>query len=395
MTSSSSPSEEQLFQYMKELKLAESKKEEEIQIQKARERIWNARGCDINRFHDHECRAEYCDAQNELHFILIGTLEAPAIHNDVFVCKFGKMHICTADQCKHTYSDSGLRRCCVTGRDLGSEFSTFSRDAIYGGGGGQYDNQDGSCGDGDESVEESRIALRLSINKTLSASSLSIASPIRKRRLRHRNLRSSSYSLGHSAGGCESNEALYIKALSIIRKLLSTQRIAEENKLEKKKVAIDIITKYHQEIVKKRCEIPNIHFVIHTFLDMSSTPSQPHKQFKEAYYARSMMYSWNIVTSSPWAREGNIKPNFEIFALGFLYIMRSGYYLEGCEMIPQDSYVSKHFPAVNDLRSYGFEKKNVTVGVNMIQNAYSSALKTRPHTSLRMGVGMYRVSGNN
>lgn len=109
------------------------------------------------------------------------------------------------------------------------------------------------------------------------------------------------------------------------------------------------------------------------------------------YFASVVMRAWEIVNTSPWGEMNQGRIRFEQHCLGVLYHMRRGFQPDGVIYIPKHDYM-KYLPHVNDLKDFGFEKKNVKSGMKVVQNAYKSAKKERWTVSrLRMHNGSMSI----
>ena len=66
---------------------------------------------------------------------------------------------------------------------------------------------------------------------------------------------------------------------------------------------------------------------------------------------------------------------FETIALGALYEMRQGYEIDQIILFPSGCFLLYHLPTINDIPSFGFDKKYITKGKQIIQYAYNRAVE--------------------
>lgn len=103
---------------------------------------------------NHSCSTRECHPVNEDYLIRHGRLRGPPLHNDVFVCHYGRVHICNEiyRECIIEVDPTGQGTCRISGRYYGlSSFNMVSTKADQHdiGGGGYYSDDNEDDGDYD------------------------------------------------------------------------------------------------------------------------------------------------------------------------------------------------------------------------------------------------------
>ena len=68
-------------------------------------------------------------------------------------------------------------------------------------------------------------------------------------------------------------------------------------------------------------------------------------------------------------------PKIDILTLGTLYIMRQGFVVNNVPLLPSDTFLLYNLPEINDLPSFGYGKRKIAIGTQIIEFVLKRALE--------------------
>lgn len=274
----------------------------------------------------HVCSTKVCNPESEESLIRQGSLAGPPISSNVYLCKFGVIHVCSSSSCTN-YGDSHNQTCHISGIQHGVVSSS-------------YDKGDSRTWHKKTDVGQPRQppTKKAKVKKTLSEK-------VAKERAR---------------------ETVIKLLYSSDRKTRNDVAIAEhtEEAIEAKKT-------YEKERLVKR-QAPFLTDVLR-LMGYYSMKQLPLVEFEYdapliEYYACVMYQVWKMVLlHTPVAEH----LEFESVCLGTLYGMRQGL----GETLPRDEFLSHNLPFINELAYFGIQKEKINDGTILIMGMCDAARK--------------------
>ena len=559
---------ERAMELMKQALHQQSQQKLNDSIVSSHQRIWNARGLNVGADRSHECRVNICDPCCERDMITLGRLAGPIVNPNVYVCKFGRIHVCTPETCEHTFYDVGVRTCKITGRQHGIKQSCFSRDnymgedaETYGGNGSDDDFSASDSGEFDEpgygsvSYDSSVYQYKNRMltprgaenNATTACTASMIIKPVsltRRNFMRRRSSslhvnrsvsrqnsgnqqvfslfsgdmdvsamqplpstptfgqrplsafepekidagpRQSSASASASASASSSSSQLSdymnvndnspqkaqepkqpVSLDQYFKSSAATQNNDNQNSKQRSKsggrskrsfsvsksvnmssnveeartIITCIITRTKNIILKSDTKADVTHtrteqdtrnnsplsvkdlikimydqvsadgvypnmITLLTIIangnaqsgskqkNIEATNTQQTKQDeaseernRQTYAAECVVATWQTIHASSHVKRKCQKLCFSTFTKAFLYLLREGLTINGCQIIPIDQYIRAHIPPVNQLKDIGYTKKNINKYIAIVKSAYRSLMQERPLSEIQLNVGM-------
>ena len=319
---------------------------------------------------DHVCSHETCLPLNEPAFLYAGFIAPPIICEFVYLCRYGSVHICTANTCMR-YFENKMGVCPISNIQYSSAQQT------------DYDKEDWrtwyqkpQTNVIQTSSKQSVVTKKRSRKSLLVPGSLvelkeevkeevkiEITTTTKKKKQRVINL---------NVIETRIKETLYIILFSPTRNRFNDE-ITKQHKTEHRKAQDRYITK-----CKDGRQIPNLIdlIVINNYYNNLPLPMLKIKMDKimHEHYTNLILQVWEKVYK--YADDTISKINVEAVVLGTLYTLRQGLVVQGIELIPKDTFISQRgvLPLINDIVRFGFTKRKVTCGEKLIDSAYSRAL---------------------
>lgn len=313
----------------------------------------------------HICSTKTCNPESEQQLIQGGTLPGPAISSNIYLCAYGKVHICSKESCTE-YSITQNQTCPITGIQHDAVVSNYDKNnsktwfQLKDTTGALVDSrQDGNLIEEEDEPLKKPVATKK--RKTASRGLLSKGSILERAREIIVNLLYSSARTKRNAVALEANRVEALKARETYINLRRT----------------------HSQQLPYLTDIYRI-------MTCKLTVPLPLREFeldsaRVDYYAHIVFQVWNLlqryhvpanlkVFDADTGTEIVPRLNFEIVTLGVLYSMRNGITLENYVMLPRDEFLDNNLPRINDdLNYFGVEKKKVTRGTALLIDLYNAA----------------------
>lgn len=404
-------------------------------IMQAADRITRARR-DMSTYGPHECEARRCQPLlSEYDLIAKNALSPndPIICPSVYVCRFGQIHVCTADMCD-AYIGTHNGTCPLTGAYHGHTRGDTGYIPVEKRTGG-YKRGDKRVplftpsmapavstpqkrhkpGDGDDNNEgEVASTFGMLFGKTQEAESSPVAaapSPPSQQAVVGKSVLSATLKMGRKRQKKPPKEPAAAAAAASVP-VRKRQRDTDPNMSDRKiarlsAIAEDIIVHllysperkainaqkrneiYAQETQALRNYYVSVKDTVAVIVDLVTIKAQyemqrklPHmavtlkrNQERIERYVKMCLATWEVVIRSPWGRE-NQGTRFDSHVISLLYRMRRGMTIGGVNVIPQDRYLF-YLPLRIDLPLYGdkYESGIVTNGMKHLKVAYTSAIE--------------------
>lgn len=92
------------------------------------------------------------------------------------------------------------------------------------------------------------------------------------------------------------------------------------------------------------------------------------------FYVGVIYCLWETVI--PLMTQNRTETHMKTFALGCLYKLQHGFAVHGNNVIPEDDWLAANLPLACDIQTYGFPKRFVTVGRNVLLGAFQHLVRT-------------------
>jgi len=296
----------------------------------------------------HVCSKEFCNPENEQDLISKGFLNSPAQSSNVYLCKYKCHHICDKFKCNNIV----LGVCAITG-------------ACYGNPGGYSNYDKNNSRTWHTNFRSNEYCQQIDEFENPSIFNKQISQPeaiVQKKRKK------------------TSFKKLLIQyritAQLIVTSLLYSP-IREKINNATNKNNLKILAKKTQSYIKACEKQRNVVNIIHLMM-LNDTYKSVNCKLEILNYDEHVINKYTNIIIETYK---NVKKyytesfKFETIALGTLYEMRQGYKIEQIQLFPSDSFLLHNLPIINDIPSFGFDKKYITKGKQIIQYAYGRAIE--------------------
>lgn len=316
----------------------------------------------------HTCSTTICNPQSEAQLISERRLLGPPATSNVFLCRYGYIHVCSQDACTY-YTHTNNMTCPISSMQHGQIIQVYDANdyrtwrckpeaMVGGGGGGAHSALEGGP----------------------SAGGLSAGGPSAAGKT-HREL---------------SNEEIRTRASAIVKLLLYSNARINRNRAAIESSAEAAETARATYVRNQRLD-RQLPFWTDSYRAMAHYTSRPLPltifEFNQAlhdYYVEIVRQTWHRVMRyyNPHhhhhhhhnARVGAVavvgppRVEFNKVCLGVLYIMRQGLSFGNLWILPKDDFLLINLPIVNELRYFGIDKSCITDGDAIVTVAFETAL---------------------
>ena len=317
------------------------------------------RGTLTDERREHTCDPSFCQPECER---MICT--APYIASNVYVCRYGSVHLCSTDTCT-LYASADHNTCPVSGFQMGLELSSYSKHDFR-----TWRNPTAAK----QSIGVSTVPWLLGVGEKEKA--FVPPEPVKKRKR--------AYSRQMSEEDAKQAASDVVKLL-----LYSHQRrrcIA--NVKERYKRQGEQAKQTYMKTQREQGQLPYVSDVYRLMAHYQSQAVQL-KEFEfnkttHDYYTFIITQVWDIVQRyhvplqrKRYENDVEMVPrlDFNAIAVGALYLMRNGVHKRHAELLPADAFLMRNLPTINMLVHFGIEKSAVTKGDALITQAYDNALE--------------------
>lgn len=313
----------------------------------------------------HTCTHALCAPECETSMIQHGTLHGPPISNNVYLCNFGTVHICSETSCS-LYGYTKTQTCPLSGLEWGSMVSTYDKNdyRTWHHGGREVetnnnyqslkriiedddnDNDDNKKEENQQKAKKRRLIMPAKISKetALERGRTLVDTLLYSNARRHRNMDA----------------------------LEEFQRQAENAKQT-----------YIAGRLKNR-QLPFLTDILRLVGNFCSQPlpliEYPRDENVLEYYAHVIYQVWCKVLDycdKQLDEDGNEIPprvDYETVGMGVLYTMRDGLQCSNVMVLPEDHFLVASLPDVRDMNYFGIQKRKVTLGNNLLKKIYKAAI---------------------
>lgn len=305
----------------------------------------------------HACSGVMCNPQSEIQMINQGTLTGAAISNNVYLCRYSVIHVCSESSCT-LYMANALQTCPVSGFQLGTMVSS-------------YDKNDYRTW---EKGKETETNVKRERDEECN---------VKKEEQKPQPKRYRPLILEKTAKEMASD---------IVIKLLYSNCRSERNKAaiqEFEKQSIMARNTY----VQQRAAIRQLPYLTDIYRLIAHFTSQilPLVEFETdpylvEYYSCVIYQIWLLIVKyhipqkeKQFTEVGEeILPriDFGTVCFGVLYGMRQGITIEGTELLPRDDFLLCNLPMISELAYFDIKKKNkITRGNALLVQMYQNAIR--------------------
>ncbi len=314
--------------------------------------------CDVRK--KHTCSSATCNPQSEEQMVQLGTLTGPIVSNNVYLCKYGVMHICSTTACK-LYESTKTQTCPISGFQLGELVST-------------YDKNDYRTWNKSKETETNVVAATTERDPKRHKTDVVAVTTAQKR-----------------PRPLIQERVAKEKAADIITNLLYSNARAQRNAAA--------IQEFHKEsimakntYVQNRLQMRQLPYLTDMYRLVAHFTSQalPLVEFEPdayliEYYSCVVYQIWLLVVRYIVPEKEKIRNelgeellprlDYETVCLGVLYGMRQGLAFDGIFVLPYDEFLACNLPVFSELGYFGIVKNKITTGNSMLVKMYKNALK--------------------
>lgn len=294
--------------------------------------------CETEQFF-HVCASSVCNPQSEPDLVSRNQLMGPPLSNNVYMCRYGVVHLCTESACG-LYMSSRTLTCPISGVQYGMVYSS-------------YDKHDNRTWPG---LSEPQPPPPPPQPPTMTQVT-------KKRKKKHSRVMSD-------------EDANFQASELVIRLLYSTYR-AHVNNVAKESYAVQArkgVQTYVMQRAKKH-QLPFFTDLVRVSGHILSQPL-PLKEFEYdsariTYYAAIVVHIWKLVvkyTVPVIKNDVSVQPriDFESVCLGTLYGMKQGVAENGHIILPSDYFLAENLPKATDLSYFNIERSKINDGAKLI-----------------------------
>lgn len=313
----------------------------------------------------HTCTHEVCAPQSEDQMVHSNLLDGPAISNNVYLCNYGCVHICSESSCglyEHTYTQT----CPISGIQWGNITSSYSR----GNGRTWY-------------VHPSEHTSTKMVRSETKHHIDDVTGVTRKKKKKRERTLPTSPPLGGKKEKKPRKKGLSESIVKERTRDMVILLLYSDSRKDRNNAAIldriESAEKSKQTYIEQRRErhqLPYLYDLIRIRAVFTSKPL-PYEMYEMdlslvEYYTCVVYQAWEYVIAYMEANEEimSMRPDIKVVTLGVLYLMRGGHKINGIEILPADDFLQTSLPLVNDLTYFEVPKKNVTRGVQLVTDAY-------------------------
>jgi hypothetical protein len=290
-----------------------------IKIRSVKQDLTDERGV------QHVCDHKVCNPQSE-----------QAVASNVFLCKYGVIHVCTAQLCEY-YADTPSQTCPISGFQLGSIVSYFDK---------------GDARTWYSKLEHTVTAPAVATVAVTATASASVdAARPQKRPRKEIPL-----------------EDLRERAAAIVRLLLYSNARHARNKaaIAQFKMEAEEARQAYLKQQAARNQFP--YFTdVYRLTGHFSSQALPLQEF---VHDASLCNYYVSVIMQVWAKIAPPLPKFEDACLGVMYAMRQGIRYGDCVFLPKDDFLLMNLPIGNELRYFNIAKQRISNGDHIISELY-------------------------
>lgn len=282
----------------------------------------------------HVCSFEVCNPQNEADLIRQGSLQGYPVSSNVYVCRYGTIHICSRTEC--TYVDG---TCPVSGFQWGTRAVS-------------YDKNDS------RTWKDQEVIIR------------------KKPKLQHQMSES-------AAREC---------AIELISRLLYSSARQKVNQAALTKFQREA-EKARQTYIQSRLETRQLPYLtelyrLNAYIFSAPLPAIEYERddYRIKYYVGIIMQMWAVVRKHYVPRNGRkfdpetgveIPPkiDFAVLCVGVLYAMRDGISSNNRIILPKDSFLAAALPDANHLVYFSIPQPDLTKGMAYLSRSFQAALQ--------------------
>lgn len=311
----------------------------------------------------HTCDPSHCQPENESMIC-----EPPYLASNVFVCKFGSVHLCSADTCT-LYASCERNTCPISGFQFGCEISSYSKHDYRTWRNPHAEKQ--AIG-----VSSTPHTAQWLLGGKEAEPVFAVPAPPPPKRKR-------AYSRQMSEQDAKEAASSLVKLLLYSRQRRDCiARFKERHRQQGEEAK--------RTYIATQREMGQLPYVTDVYRLMAHYQGQvvPMKEYEfnentHNYYTFIITQVWDIVQRfhvplQQKRYEGDVEMvprlDFTAIALGTLYLMRNGVQKAHTELLPADRFLMMNLPTINTLVEFGIEKSAVTKGDLLITQAYDNAI---------------------
>lgn len=326
----------------------------------------------------HSCTVSLCQPESEP---MLSSFLGNALTCNVFMCRLGSIHLCTADECR-LYVDTPNSTCPISGMHFGQIVSNYDKNDYR-----TYRNPNAAQ---QSASTNAPLTAQMLLQKTVTTTTTSVSiverpmhaaadTKVSRRRRKHKLQLTT--------------EQVQNYAQRLVMLLLySPQRrhCIESMRLRFHRQAEDAVMAYtKRQTSQSEGQLPYASDMYRIRAQIASRPTPLQELMEDKalvhYYTCVIEQVWDLVQRYHVplnqkrydADDGNLelvpRINFDAVSLGVLYIMRKGVRHHNAILLPADDFLLMQLPNINILNEFGLEKSLVTEGDKIISGAYHNA----------------------
>lgn len=324
----------------------------------------------------HNCCQATCNPQSEYQMICQGSLLGMPVTSNVFLCKFGQIHICTENGCK-LYLSAQNHACPISGFQFGLNLSSYSS--------GDYRTWRNPTAAKQADVTYTGGDARMLLSQS-GASVVVASAPIASQEKGKKVTRIYYTKKIPLDQVCDrADKMVYLLLYSPTRK-----RVIENMLQQNQERGTEAQLTYIRNVRLQEQQLPYYTDLYRLKGYWSSKPVALTEfavnEDAKAYYVSVISQIWHkVLKFYISAKDKRYDPitkseivpriDFDAICLGTLYGMRMGMQKNGLVILPRDEFLRNNLPTINDLSLFGnVEKSLITKGDKLISTSFDNAI---------------------
>jgi len=322
---------------------------------------------------EHECHVQHCNPENEVALFEQGLLDGQPETSNVFLCNYGKVHVCSDMECKHSAYAPGTA-CPISGIiHQDRAMSDYSR--------ADFRTWNSTLHTADKNVlTEKRVGEKAKFlnRKKLFSSGMGFMEFKKQSKKEEPQAPQQAPKKKRRIGEKKQADRNKI-ARNVIERLLYDPARTQVNNtsLERaRKYAEKAQQTYVQDMLAQKA-IPfwtDMYRIVATAGERAQLLQiLPYSETTVSLYINIINQIWTRVVLKWYKPDGPL--DFEAFCIHLLYTLTRGYILQQESVLPMDRFLLRNLPKINDFKFFRFDRKKHTTGEIILTEAYESALE--------------------
>jgi len=316
----------------------------------------------------HNCARATCNPESEPTLVALGHLTAPAISTNVFLCRYGTIHVCSTSNCT-IYLTERNQTCTISGFQLGTLECSYDKNDY------RTWNSKATMPSGD-STKRDRV-----LGESLDAATASKRP--KKQPAKKKPKRMVQHVLSDAQVKNKASETVMNLLFSSNRAKRNADAIADNRHLAIKRRNTYIARRFAQR------QLPYLTDIYRLMGDATSRP-HPLMEFVydeglHNYYVMVILQIWQLtlkhmipIDEKEYDEDTGVeiipRVDLDMVALGTMYQMRQGVTRKDVMLLPRDEFLLASLPLIHEMSYFGINKKHINKGITLLNAMYDNAI---------------------